>query len=302
MNSLLDLSGKIDPLSAALFASVSETAGSLGIAFFVVGATARDMIFELGFERRSQRATLDRDFGVRVRSWAEFERLKESLLTSGLFQKTREVRKLRFRGELEVDIVPFGGVADDQGEIRWPPDGDIVMSTLGFEDAYRAAQRVRVMANPPLDILVASIPGLTILKLISWADRAHERTRDAIDLAFILEHYLDAGNIDRLYEENFDLVDIENFDYVRAGARLLGRDLARIAASETLNRIGEILARETSDEGRHSLLIPAMMPRGTEFESESGNRFNELLTFLLELLKGVNDQQAKVAIVPKLQG
>ena len=48
MNNLLDLSGKIDPLSAALFTSVSETAGSLGIAFFVVGATARDMIFVSG--------------------------------------------------------------------------------------------------------------------------------------------------------------------------------------------------------------------------------------------------------------
>jgi len=290
MNNSLDLSGKIDPLSAALFTSLSQTAGSLGIAFFLVGATARDMIFELGFELRSRRATLDRDFGVRVESWAECERLKESLLTGGLFQKTREVQKLRFQGELDVDILPFGGVADNQGDIRLPPHGDIVMTTVGFEDAYRAAQLVRVKANPPLDILVASLPGLTILKLISWADRPHERTRDAIDLAFILEHYLDAGNNDRLYEEHFDLVDIEDFDYVRAGARLLGRDLAKISAPETLSRIRAILARETPDEGRHSVLIPAMMPRGAALESESGNRFHELLTFLLELVKGINDQ------------
>ncbi len=288
MSNLLDLSGKIDPLSAALFTSVSETAGSLGIAFFVVGATARDMIFELGFERRSRR-TLDRDFGVRVESWAEFQKLKDSLLTSRLFRETKEAQRLRFQGKLDVDFLPFGGVADNRREIRWPPDEDIVMSTVGFEDAYRTAQRVRVKANPPLDILVASLPGLTILKVISWADRPHERTRDAIDLAFILDHYLDAGNNDRLYEEHIDLVDIENFDYVRAGARLLGRDLAKIAAPETSSRIREILAKETSDEGRHSLLIPGMMPRGSVFDEESGNRFNQLLTLLLALLRGIDD-------------
>jgi predicted nucleotidyltransferase len=290
MTNLLDLSGKIDPLSLALFASMSETAGSLGVAFFVVGATARDMIFELGFERPSRRATLDRDFGVRVDSWAGFEKLKESLLTSGFFQETREGERLRFQGKLDVDILPFGGVADNQGEIRWPSNEDVVMSTVGFEDAYRAAQRVRVRASPPLDILVASIPGLTILKLISWASRPHGRSRDAIDLAFILERYLDAGNNERLFKEHLDLVDVEGFDYERAGARLLGRDLARIASPQTMKRILGILAKETADAGRHSLLIPAMMPAGSVFDGESENRFNQLLTFLSELLKGINDR------------
>ena len=289
MNNLLDLSGKIDPLSAALFTSVSETAGLLGIEFFVVGATARDMIFELGHGRPSQRATLDRDFGVRVESWAEFGKLKESLLTSGLFEETRDAKRLRFQGGLDVDIVPFGGVADNEGAIRWPPEDDVVMSTVGFEDAYRTAQRVRVKADPPLDILVASIPGLTILKLISWADRPHARSRDAIDLAFILERYLDAGNTDRLFEEHADLVEVADFDYDRAGARLLGRDIAKIGAPETIKRIREILAKETSDEGRHSLLIPEMMPRGSGFDEESGNRFNQLLTLLLALLRGIDD-------------
>jgi predicted nucleotidyltransferase len=289
MNNLLDLSGKIDPLSAALFTSVSETAWSLAIAFFVVGATARDMIFELGHGRPSRRATLDRDFGVRVESWAEFGKFKESLLTSGLFEETRDVQRLRFQGGLDVDIVPFGGVADNEGAIRWPPDEDVVMSTVGFEDAYRTAQRVRVKANPPLDILVASIPGLTILKLISWADRPHARSRDAIDLAFILERYLDAGNTDRLFEEYIDLVEVADFDYDRAGARLLGRDIAKIGAPETIKTIREILAKETSDEGRHSLLIPGMMLRGSVFDEESGNRFNQLLTLLLALLRGIDD-------------
>lgn len=187
MSNLLDLSGKIDPLSLALFASLSETAGSLDLAFFLVGATARDMIFELGHGLPSRRATNDKDFGVRVSNWDECEKLKESLLTTGLFKETQEVQRLLSRGELLIDFLPFGGIAGAQGEIRWPPDEAVVMSTVGFEDAYRVALDVRVRASPPLDILVASPPGLGIMKLISWADRPQERSRDAADLAYLLE-------------------------------------------------------------------------------------------------------------------
>jgi predicted nucleotidyltransferase len=223
-----------------------------------VGATARDLIFELGYELPSRRATNDKDFGVRVASWGEFEKLKELLLTNGLFKRTKQVQRLLFRDELLVDILPFGGIADAKGEIRWPPDEDVAMSVAGFEDAYRAAREVRVRAIPPLDILVASTAGLTILKLVSWADRPEGRSRDAVDLTRILENYLDAGNLDRLYEEHLDMVGVEGFDYVGAGARLLGRDVASIGNPETIGRIREILAKETTDQGQHCLIQDMM--------------------------------------------
>jgi predicted nucleotidyltransferase len=127
------------------------------------------------------------------------------------------------------------------------------------------------------------------MKLISWGDRPQERTRDAVDLAFILEVYLDAGNNERLFEKHIDLVEVENFDYVRAGARLLGRDLARIGEPETIGRIREILARETAEQGPYHL-IQSMMPAGGVSEEESGNRFDELLTLLRELVKGIEDR------------
>jgi predicted nucleotidyltransferase len=289
MNNLLDLSGKIDPASLALFETLSEAAGSLGVPFFVVGATAREMIFELGHGLPSKRATLDIDFGVRVASWSEFNKLKELLLTTGLFEKTKEVQRLQYRAESLVDILPFGDIADAKGEIRWPPDEDVVMSMVGFEDAYQAALAVRVRTSPPLDIRVASTPGLTILKLVSWADRPQARTRDAVDLAYILENYLDAGNLDRLYEDHMDLVDIEGFDYVRAGARLLGRDIASIGKPETLGRIRETLAMETADEGQYRL-IQAMMPNQGASDEQREHRFDALLGQLRQLLKGIEDR------------
>ena len=289
MSNLLDLSAKIDALSLALFETLSEAAGSLGMPFFVVGATARDLIFGLGHGLPSRRATLDKDFGVRLASWDEFEKLKETLLTSGQFKQDKEIQRLLYRGELLVDILPFGEIAGTKGEIRWPPDEDVVMSTVGFEDAYRAAREVRVRASPPLDILVASIPGLTIMKLISWADRPQDRVRDAVDLAQILEWYLDADNYGRLLEAHLDLVDIEGFDYVRAGARLLGRDIAAIGEAETIGRIREILAKETTDQGQHRLIQDMTAGRGVS-DQESENRFDELLTLLRQLGKGIEDR------------
>jgi predicted nucleotidyltransferase len=288
MSNLLDLSGKIDPVSLALFATLNEAAGSLDVPFFVVGATARDMIFDLGYGRPSRRATNDKDFGVRVSGWDEFNKLKKSLLTSGLFKETKEVQRLLYRDELLVDILPFGGITDVQGEIRWPPDGDVAMSMVGFEDAYRAALKVRARASPPLDILAASTPGLTIMKLISWADRPHERSRDAGDLAHLLDNYLDAGNYDRLLDAHMDLVEIEGFDYARAGARLLGRDIASIGGPETIGRIREILAKETADNGQYRL-IQAMMTGRSVSDEVGENRFEYLLTLLRELVKGIED-------------
>jgi predicted nucleotidyltransferase len=289
MNNLLDLSGKIDPTSLALFETLCETAGSLKIPFFVVGATARDLIFELGYGLPGMRATLDKDFGFRVASWDQFEKLKESLLTTGQFKSDREVQRLRYRGELLIDVLPFGEIADANGEIRWPPVEDVVMSMVGFDDAYQAALEVRVRASPPLDIRVASIPGLTILKLVSWADRPQARARDAIDLAYILQNYLDAGNNERLYEEHLDLVNFADFDYIHAGARLLGRDIASIGQPKTIARIREILAKETADQG-HDRLIQAMMAGRGASDVERQNRFGELLNLLWELVKGIEDR------------
>jgi predicted nucleotidyltransferase len=42
-----------------------------------------------------------------------------------------------------------------------------------------------------------------------------------------MRKYLDAGNQDRLWREETDLMG-KNFDYERAGSRLLGRDMAKI--------------------------------------------------------------------------
>ena len=121
------------------------------------------------------------------------------------------------------------------------------MSVAGFEEAYEHSITVRVSSDPDLDIKLATLPGLAIMKLISWKEKYPDRKRDAEDLLLIMNKYEEAGNSDRLYGEDLMLLQEEGFDTRLAGARLLGRDMAKISEPRTFLIIKEILDAETEE-------------------------------------------------------
>jgi predicted nucleotidyltransferase len=92
--------------------------------------------------------------------------------------------------------------------------------------------------------------------------------------------YLDAGNQDRLWNEEGDLVG-EDSDYVRAGSRLLGRDIAAILSKEVKEAVIRILDKETGEQNQYRL-VENMMDRG----SNSG-AFEEALQLLEEMKIGI---------------
>jgi len=288
MTKSLDLSGKIDPLLIALFETLHGITTTAGSPYFVVGATARDLILEQGLGLPSTRATDDADVGLCVSDWSKYQGVVKELITTGDFTKEKEAQRFLFRGQLLVDFLPFGEIGGPDKKIHWPPDQSVVMSVAGFEDAYKAALNVKVRANPPLDILVASLPGLVILKIVAWSDRPLERGRDAIDLGHIMKSYSDAGNYMRLLDEHTDLVEVENFDYVRAGARLLGRDISRIASTTTKERVLSVLEEETV-EGGHYRMLQQMKSTTPLSQDEEERLFAENLSLLQELKRGIQE-------------
>jgi predicted nucleotidyltransferase len=140
-----------------------------------------------------------------------------------------------------VDLIPFGPIASADGEVAWPPSRDVVLYVAGFEDALQSSVRIEIYGD--LIVRVASLPGLTMLKLFAWGDRGRENSKDASDLYTLLSTYADAGNFDRLYEDEADLLETVEFDVVLAGAHLLGRDVARSCDARSLRRLGEIAGR-----------------------------------------------------------
>ncbi|MEW6144581.1 MAG: nucleotidyl transferase AbiEii/AbiGii toxin family protein [Thermodesulfobacteriota bacterium] len=278
---LLDLSGRTDGL-IPIFEDISRIAGSLGIPFFVIGATARDLILELGYGIRSFRATRDLDLAIQVENWEQYNILSAALLETGRFRKDRSPHSFIYKEEQYIDIIPFGQIQNSEGEITWPPENETSMSVIGFSEAYENTLRVRLRAEPVLDAKVASLPGLTALKLISWNDRRAGEDRDASDLAHIIKHYYQAGNEDRLFNEKYNIMEELDHRIEEAGARLLGHDIEAIVKQETKELILRILDEETDEAGQFKLAT-TMVGRSITFDRD----LDKCKTLLIELKKGI---------------
>ncbi len=231
--------------------------------------------------------TEDIDIGVEVASWEEFRRLTSVLIERKLFAATR--LPYQFTGIARasiVDIVPYGEISGEMQQICRPPDHDMIMSMLGFEEACQSALKVLISSEPFVEIQVPSIPALALLKIISWDDAYPTRERDAQDLLFILENYEEAGIEDELYETHADMLIDEEFDSRLASVRLLGRDIARLSSSQTFQAVEEILNRETDEN--HGFRMLADMMKATMIR---GAKFKAALQLLKKLLQGIQEEQ-----------
>lgn len=239
-NASLQLSKKIPEQLVEVLRLMSEAADKLGARVFVIGATARDLILEYGFEVLVTRATSDVDFGIAVESWEAYRQLTCLLKTNGFEIDPSRIQRLR-RLEMTIDLVPFGGLEYKPGEIAWPPDGDVVMKTVGFEEAFGSSLIIDLGNGDR--IRVASMAGVVLLKIVAFNDRPEERHRDAQDFFVSGENYVDLGNDERLYGgRDSDLLDDENFDRRVCGFRLLGRDVGEILTEESFLIVDKVLS------------------------------------------------------------
>lgn len=224
---------RVDPVVLEAIRKIDEIAKKRETAYFLAGATAREILLRHGFGRPPGRRTLNVDLGIALRDWDHFELLKSSLVEHGGFQPhARMVQRLIYpsKPSVVVDLIPFGGLESADRTIAWPPDEDIVMRVAGFSDALESA--IPVCLEKDFVILVVSLPMLLVLKLFAWVDRKHEK-RDAPDIYTLLRQYSDAGNEDRLYGEEVSLLEAEGYDFELAGARLIARDAALSTSEDT---------------------------------------------------------------------
>jgi len=275
-NTLIDISDKIAPSIVNILSLIKDIAEKNKVDFFVAGATARDIILNIVYGIKVPRATNDIDFAIRIDTWEQFDSITVDLIRNG-FEKTNIVHRFKYRS-FPVDFIPFGGISVDESKFKWPDKEEKEMSVLGFEEVHENVELIKVKKEPETIIKFASVEGLTILKFVSWAENPTRSPKDANDLLLIMKTYIDAGNLERLMNEHEDLVD-ETFDYEIIGARLLGRDVAKIAKSNTIDFIRKILNDEIENRGITQLALE--MSR-YEFAFEKSKEKTE---FALQLLK-----------------
>lgn len=280
MNTLFDISDKLNPDLVSSLQDVVNACQSLNTEVMIIGALARDIHFTLLHDLDPGRKTLDMDFAVLLENWTSFDTLAERLLELG-YRQGREVKHaFTSRENVKVDLIPFGSIENPEGTIRWPEPQNAVMSTVGFVKAFESAVLCRCSRNPVLDIRVLSIAGLVALKFISWEERYPDRAKDAQDIRFMILRYLDAGQAERLYSAEQDLME-GDFNYELAGARLLGRDIARMGDAALLGTVSQILTSETDPNGASRFIGDVASPFGTG---------NELIPDLLAMVQnGIED-------------
>ncbi len=130
-------------------------------------------------------------------------------MQTGYEQDARKIHRLTHEGKdgppWEIDIIPFGKIADENHSIHWPPKQNFEMKVHGFQEAFKHALDVQISEAPDSIISVASPAGVCLLKLISWLDREIElRPKDATDFDYLIQSYSKIPEIfDALYKEGY---------------------------------------------------------------------------------------------------
>lgn len=280
-NSSLDLSDRAVLGSLArLLSAVRRAADDTPL--LLVGAAARDILLVHAHGIAMQRATEDTDLAVAVRDWKAFLRLRGALLAAGTFTAEGPAHRLWF-GDQRLDIMPFGGVERPDRSIAWPPEGVEVMNVRGLTEALATAIVVRLPGGVSID--VACLPALAVLKIWAWEDRKYTTPgKDASDLWMFLRHHAEAGNEDRLYDQESEGLASFAFDLEKAGAWLLGKDARDVLAHGpdprgSLETLDAILRPEIDPDG--ALRLVAQMP-----PADRDRQLSLLTAFHAGLVKG----------------
>lgn len=261
----------VEPHLLDILRRVDVVARKHEIEYFVAGALARDLILLHVFGKDTGRATRDVDLGLCIDDWAKFDTLRASLVQGGGFTvQTKIAHRLVYRQPedrfgIPLDLLPFGGVEQADATIVWPPGMEIAMNVAGFAEARASALMVEVCTG--LTVPVASLPSLAVLKLFAWRDRHLETPKDATDFLLIARHYADAGNLDRLYETESDLLQAADFDPELAGAMLLGKDARAVASAATAQTIADMLTEPRSRQRLNDQLLQSTLSAGDDVAS-----------------------------------
>lgn len=235
-----------NPLLVELLKKLTDSFNRMGREFYVIGATARDIIIRQLIGTTSGRRTKDLDIAIAIPDWSVFDEIKDVLVADG-FKKSADMRQRFYYGEYELDIVPYG-VAKDDDNIYWPPEEDIAMSVKGFDEVLSEAITVNI--DGEFDIRIASLHGLFLLKFNAWLDRNIETSKDAEDMSFILSNYFMA-NLDRnVYTEVYDW---ENFDEYIVGGYWLARDLLQLLTKEQITYYKDRIEKELEKDNESRL-------------------------------------------------
>lgn len=228
------------------FQTINAACDATQNSYFVVGAFARDIILENIFNQPTGIATQDIDVAIRINSWGHFNKFIDYLKSNHQFKDGENSHQFISPEGIITDIIPFGKIEENR-KISFPPH-EREINMLGFQEVHDST--IEIIFDNKIEIKIASIEGIAILKLIAWSDRQPERVSEkhTRDLGLIIGSYFH-NKVSEFAKEFSDLFDEESFDEIICGARALGRRMKQIVSDssqleEQLNSIFKLILHD----------------------------------------------------------
>jgi predicted nucleotidyltransferase len=270
----------INQQTKSMLTDLKAIVDRLDVPMLLIGAMARVLVFDSQYGEG--RATKDWDIAVKMDDWKRYQALVEQMTTSkpARFKNTSVVHKfIHVSTNLEVDIIPFGGISNDRQEIIWA-DGN-QMSVLGLQEAFSNA---RVENVEGIEIRSLDYPAFVGLKLLAWNER--EENKDLQDIAQVLQNYQDDEQIGVLYPA----IEQEQIDYDSAASALIGREIQTVFQAEALAKIREVVSELIENQDKHLSPFVRAAPDRADWDAEFErlvNRFKALQYGLQEPLDNI---------------
>jgi predicted nucleotidyltransferase len=135
------------------------------------------------------------------------------------------------------------------------------MNLTGFRHVFARALPLEVEAG--LQIHVAPLPVIVLLKMVAWLDRPAERERDLEDLAHVFDEFVEPQD-EAFYGPEVIAQQI-SVEYV--SAYLLGRELGLLVDAEERALAERFIGKLLADEATRSLMA-RLGPRGWNGNAE----------------------------------
>jgi len=236
----------IHPAKVETLGRIDSIIGSMPMV--LLGAFARDLIFDHVHGIEPPRSTMDMDTCVQMATWDDFNAVCEKLKNIGFREDGPDhpEKMIDLNGQ-EVDLLPFGSLSEDGKTIAWPTDNSLWTIT-GIQEAYEHAVVIKVQG---LALRVIPPCAMIYLKMFSVHDRpCVRRKKDTADIQFVLKYYLDVVGRERLRSDgrDRDVMALVQGDLELAVARVAGRDIGIVLSGKSAEVLTEILRIETDSQ------------------------------------------------------
>lgn len=219
-----------------------------GIDFYLVGAVARDVWMTAINDIPPSRVTGDIDFAVFINDKNTYADLREYLINvEGFIPYKGNGFVLKWKNIIQIDLMPFGEIEAKPSNITVEGTGLTSLNMPGFKEIYDSGLPIAELEEKHR-FKFCTLPGIVLLKLLAFQERPEIRRDDIKDISKIMKHFFDIY-ADEIYEKHNDLFGDKDINLNWIAARVLGRDMGKIAQlnEDLFIRIRKILKKNTID-------------------------------------------------------